>query len=288
MRFLRIASSLGFFILSGAAGAQQAPADSQNIENIANLMVRLCVGGGHVEALTGGGTGGADISLRSLDVKGHLASEVTVSKSSAEGVVKGIDNAMSQVAADEADKVRVCLQPVRERLLDIMLPAPKAAAPPSPPPTFESLFASSFTDLLNAEEKLTLHVKDPPSNWEDNVQVRFRLYYDFRSNAEFISIYIPSLHDVRFNIENMIKDIRDQVVTVRQKLHSGTIVGFGQTGRQYEESPVLVFAGRIYIFTLNPLNPVQIGDLVKWYQEKGLYLVVLGADYWTFHSSLTK
>jgi hypothetical protein len=129
MRFLGIASSLGFFLLSGAAAAQQAPADVQNIENTVNIMVRLCVGGGRVEALTGGGAGGADISLRSLDVKGHVTGEVTVSKSSAEGLVKGIDNALSQIAAAEADKVRVCLQPVRERLLDIMLPAPKAAAP---------------------------------------------------------------------------------------------------------------------------------------------------------------
>jgi hypothetical protein len=125
MRFITIASSLGFFFLSGAAVAQQAPADVQNIENTVNMMVRLCVGGGRVEAMTGGGTGGADISLRSLDVKGHVTGEVTVSKSSAEGLVNGIDNAVSQVAAAEADKVRVCLQPVRERLLDILLPAPK-------------------------------------------------------------------------------------------------------------------------------------------------------------------
>jgi hypothetical protein len=130
MRFLRIASCLGFFLLSGAVGAQQAPVDVQNIENTVNIMVRLCVGGGRVEAVTGGGTGGADISLRSLDVTGHVTGEVTVSKSSAEGLVKGIDNAISQIAANEADKVRVCLQPVRERLLDILLPVPKAAVSP--------------------------------------------------------------------------------------------------------------------------------------------------------------
>jgi hypothetical protein len=41
---------------------------------------------------------------------------------SAEGLVNGLDNALSQVAADQGDKVRACLQPVRERLLDVMLP----------------------------------------------------------------------------------------------------------------------------------------------------------------------
>ena len=128
--FLRIACPLGFFLLSGATSAQQPPADIQNSESIVNIMVRLCVGGGHVEAITGGGTGGADISLRLPDVKGHLAGEVTLSTSSAEGLAKGIDNALSRIAADEADKVRVCLEPVRTRLLELMLPAPKAAVPP--------------------------------------------------------------------------------------------------------------------------------------------------------------
>ncbi|MBV9376656.1 MAG: hypothetical protein JO320_16650 [Alphaproteobacteria bacterium] len=85
-------------------------------------MVRLCVGGGSTQATTGTGSGGADLSLRSLDVKGNLKGEFTVSKSSAEGLVHGLDNALGQVAADQADKVRACLQPVRERLLDVMLP----------------------------------------------------------------------------------------------------------------------------------------------------------------------
>jgi hypothetical protein len=88
-------------------------------------MVRLCVGGGHTEATSGTATGGADVSLRSLDVKGSLKGEFKISKSSAEGLVNGLDNALSQVAADQADKVRLCLQPVRERLLDVMLPAKK-------------------------------------------------------------------------------------------------------------------------------------------------------------------
>jgi hypothetical protein len=78
--------------------------------------------------VSGGGSGGADLSLRSLDVKGNLKGEFKISKSSAEGLVNGIDNALSQVAADQADKVRTCLQPVRERLLDVMLPPKKQGA----------------------------------------------------------------------------------------------------------------------------------------------------------------
>ena len=91
-------------------------------EKIADTMVRLCVGGGRTEATSGTGSGGADLSLRSLDVTGNLKGEFKIEKSSAEGLVKGLDNALGQVAADQADKVRACLQPVRERLLDLMLP----------------------------------------------------------------------------------------------------------------------------------------------------------------------
>ena len=86
------------------------------------MMVRLCVGGGHTDATSGGGSGGADLSLRSLDVTGNIKGEFKITKSSAEGLVNGLDNALSQVAADQADEVRACLQPVRERLLDLMLP----------------------------------------------------------------------------------------------------------------------------------------------------------------------
>jgi hypothetical protein len=100
-------------------GAAQNAADTQKI---ADTMVRLCVGGGRTEATSSGGTGGADLSLRSLDVTGNIKGEFKISKSSAEGLVNGLDNALGQVAADQADKVRTCLQPVRERLLDVMLP----------------------------------------------------------------------------------------------------------------------------------------------------------------------
>jgi hypothetical protein len=105
-----------------------AAQDTAQIDKIADTMVRLCVGGGHTEATSGTATGGADLSLRSLDVKGNLAGEFKINKSSAEGLVNGLDNALSQVAADQADKVRVCLQPVRERLLDVMLPLKQQGA----------------------------------------------------------------------------------------------------------------------------------------------------------------
>jgi hypothetical protein len=59
-------------VLWPAAGAAQ---DSTEIGRIADTMVRLCLGGGHTDTLSGGGSGGADLSMRSLDIKGDLKAE---------------------------------------------------------------------------------------------------------------------------------------------------------------------------------------------------------------------
>jgi hypothetical protein len=88
--------------------------DTADTEKIADTMVRLCVGGGRTEAIGGTAAGGAD-----------LKGEFKIDKSSAEGLVNGLDNALSQVAADEADKVRASLEPVRERLLGVLVPPKK-------------------------------------------------------------------------------------------------------------------------------------------------------------------
>jgi hypothetical protein len=121
MRIAGLVLSL-LWVLWPILGVAQDTADT---EKIADTMVRLCVGGGRTEAIGETAAGGADLSLRSLDVKGNLKGEFKIEKSSAEGLVNGLDNALSQVAADEADKVRACLEPVRERRLDVLLPPKK-------------------------------------------------------------------------------------------------------------------------------------------------------------------
>jgi hypothetical protein len=117
-----LAFRLGLFFVCAWWPILGAAQDAAEIDKIGDTMVRLCVGGGHTEAISGTGGGGADVSLRSLDVTGNLKGEFKINKSNAEGLINGLDNAVGQVAADQADKVRACLQPVRERLLDVMLP----------------------------------------------------------------------------------------------------------------------------------------------------------------------
>jgi hypothetical protein len=145
MRFQRLFILLGFILWPAVGSAQ----DAAEIERIASMMVRLCVGGGSTDAVGGGATAGADLSLRSLDVRGNLRGEFKINKSKAEGLVEGINNAMNQVAADQADKVRTCLQPLRERLLDIMLPPGPKTSPTASPKTSSAVAVGGVEVSIN-------------------------------------------------------------------------------------------------------------------------------------------
>jgi len=103
--------------------AQQIPPDIKqpDIKQIADMMVRLCVAGGQIQVLMVRGAGGVDLSLRSFDAEGKLQGQFGISRLSSEGLSEGLNHATSQIEADQADKVRTCLQPARERLLELML-----------------------------------------------------------------------------------------------------------------------------------------------------------------------
>jgi hypothetical protein len=121
MRCSMLLTTIALLVFSAETRAQS----QKEVDQIATTMVRLCVGGGKKTSVTGGGTAGVDLSLRSLDATGKVSGQFTISESSAEGLVNGLDNALSTVAADQADKVRECLGPVRKRLLDILVPLGK-------------------------------------------------------------------------------------------------------------------------------------------------------------------
>jgi hypothetical protein len=153
MRF----ASLVVFVVCAWWSTLGAAQDDAEVEKIGDTMVRLCLGGGRSEAVSGGGSGGADLSLRSLDVKGNVKGEFKINKSRAEGLVNGIDNALSQLAADQADKVRACLKPVRERLLDVMLPPKKQGA------TGQSITAPGGVAVGRDVKNSPVTINNPPS-----------------------------------------------------------------------------------------------------------------------------
>jgi hypothetical protein len=155
----------------------------------------------------------------------------------------------------------------------------KPSAPPSL--TLEYLFEHD-SPLGSFERKYDLGVKDPTTNLDTTVTLRVRLYYDFTSHSEFLSVYIPQFKDARLKPYDFITTIRDDLIKEREQMQTSIVMGQAQPGVPYSESTELVFSGRVFIYMTNPLNPVEMGDLVRWYQQRGLYLEIRGMDYLTF------
>jgi hypothetical protein len=178
-----IVTSIALLFWGGAAGAQsQAP----DVQQIADTMVRLCLAGGSTQATVGSVTGGADLSLRSLDARGNVTGRYEISKSSAEGLVNGIANELTQVAADQADKVRDCLRPVRERLLDIMVP-PKPETKARPHDETLPGFAAGLLVQTN-----------------DNVEVRRKYQFDFGTpEGAKVAFYLSASNRYAFSVTDI-------------------------------------------------------------------------------------
>ena len=123
------------------------------IEKIADTMVRLCVEGGRTEATTTTATLPTDLSLRSLDDQGNVKGEFKISDSSAQSLQHALDNALTRVAVDQADRVAACLQPVQVELQVVKIQMLEMQRPklPAPPPRPGSVVAEAPEAADNAE-----------------------------------------------------------------------------------------------------------------------------------------
>jgi len=98
------------------------PAAAQNltVQEWVYQFVSSCVGGGSSDTASGEVGANGDISLRRLALSGTVKGQVLLTHKEARLLSDGINNAMSSAAADEADKVRQCLAPLRAVLIQIM------------------------------------------------------------------------------------------------------------------------------------------------------------------------
>ncbi len=98
-----------------------------------DLFVDSCVGSGSSFLVSGSADANAALSLKKMRLDGALAGQVKVERSSYRLLAEGISNAMTNTAADQADRVRECLTPVRRTLLEAMNRQMGANAPTSSP-----------------------------------------------------------------------------------------------------------------------------------------------------------
>ena len=122
---MRLIAAMGVvsLVLACAQTGPSAPA-SLSADQFADLMVQQCIEGGRTQVITVdvGSAGGVAISLLSLDAKGNLKGEFSLNAASTEELTDRINSAPNQVDEAQAEKVRVCLQPVRDRLFSSQQP----------------------------------------------------------------------------------------------------------------------------------------------------------------------
>jgi hypothetical protein len=97
-----------------------ARAENLTLQEWLDLYVNSCVGSGSSSVVSGSIGAGAELSLRKFSTSGNLTGELTLSRSSYRLLSEGISNKMTDVAAGEADKVRECLAPIRQILVEAM------------------------------------------------------------------------------------------------------------------------------------------------------------------------
>jgi len=114
------------------------------------------------------------------------------------------------------------------------------------------------------------------------IETQFKVHQDFRSNTDFISIFIPLTQNflIDSQIFGLIKYLRDQIPTHRDELRHTVIMGMRGRGMPYNDSKDMKFSGRVFIYTAHPYTVIQLGELMQWYQEAGMALEIRGLDYW--------
>jgi hypothetical protein len=108
-------------------------AEDITLQEWLDMFVDSCVGGGSSFFVSGGLDAAAGLSLKKLNAGGSIVGQVKVTKSTYRLLSEGISNAMSEVAAGQADKVRECLAPLRQNLLEAMNRQMGVASPLSKP-----------------------------------------------------------------------------------------------------------------------------------------------------------
>ena len=104
-----------------------ARADS-SIKDTVQALISLCIGGGSTETLEAEGKGDVALTLKKLlagEIGGSGGVAGKYSKSEWQGLIGGLNSQMTQMQADQADKVRECLKPYMPGIVEAVLKASK-------------------------------------------------------------------------------------------------------------------------------------------------------------------
>jgi hypothetical protein len=139
------------------------------------------------------------------------------------------------------------------------------------------LYAADFNKFGSLQREWNAKTPDGSA-----IIMKFKISPDFESGVDLVSIYIPVSNTVTIdnNIYGIIHDIAGHVREQYDSLKGSVGVGMSAPGMPYSEIKELKFSGRVFVYTMQPFTPIQIGDLMKHYQDKGISLQIRGHDYW--------
>lgn len=158
----------------------------------------------------------------------------------------------------------------------------KVDAALKPLPKLEDLFKTDF-GFLSVDRSVTIKVRIPTLSFEKNVEVPLKIWRDFSSNSEFVSVFVPLFGDARMDrsIEGVIEHLKADIRQWREEAKLiGVVTGFPGSLSRSED---LVFSGRVFVYTLNPLDAIEIGRLTESYRKDGMFLEIRGSQHLFHH-----
>jgi hypothetical protein len=154
---IHLAATLAFII----AGSTARSASPEDIEFAVQVIKSMCIAGSTNERLSLKQQSDTAVSVGRAGSTGEpFGPEVRLDRQSIEGLVLGINNAVSGLAADQANRARDCMKPHLERILSAILPQ----VPPRPsqrPPLPEAQRDRTQSQSLSQAQRS--HTGAPPT-----------------------------------------------------------------------------------------------------------------------------
>jgi hypothetical protein len=121
------------------------------------------------------------------------------------------------------------------------------------------LYGSDFNVLLSTQREWEVKASETADDPTPiTIKMKFRIYQDFNSGSDFVSIFIPISHNIKTDekIYGLITFLQDQIQIQYDDLKKSVGVGMGGPGIPYSEGKDLKFSGRVFIY---PPYPVRAG-----------------------------
>ena len=144
-------------------------------------------------------------------------------------------------------------------------------------PTLLEYFNNDFKDLsLDRPITITIQQFDNEKKIiaQDNIEIKEKIRQNKDSSVRFFTYYIPKVEDTLSIIGAILNQLDKQEKDANGLVAIGGFSGDIQVGQHKN-----IYSNRIYFYTENLLNKVEVEKLNIFCKEKGLFVTVRSIDY---------